>query len=262
MASERSGIDKLQDVMGSLRDPERGCPWDLKQTNKSLIPYTIEEAYEVAHAIEQGCDDELKGELGDLLFQIVFYSQIAAEENRFTFNDVATSVAEKLIVRHPHVFGDTKFETDQAFKSAWEEQKANERKEKAQNSLLDDIPMALPALKRATKIQKRVSHVGFDWSDSQQVLDKIVEEAREVEEAKAQCDPSALAEEVGDLLFSCVNLSRHLGVDAEQALQAANKKFMRRFRALEAGIEGDGKSLADCSIEELEQWWLKVKNSE
>jgi len=254
----KSGIEKLIAVMQSLRDPLGGCPWDLKQDYQSILPFTIEEVYEVAEAIETEDFDSLKGELGDLLFQVIFYAQIAREEGRFEFNDIVEIICEKLIRRHPHVFTNAQFEDEKQLNQAWEEAKQNERQQKSPGtaSVLDDIPKALPELKRAHKIQKRVAKIGFDWHDVSQVWDKINEERAEVLQAAESGDLHHLQEELGDLLFAVVNLTRHYGVDADQALRLANLKFERRFRHLEANAEHP---LSQYSLEQLEELWQKAK---
>ncbi|CAD5106415.1 nucleoside triphosphate pyrophosphohydrolase [Zestomonas carbonaria] len=267
-------LDDLLHLMARLRDPRHGCPWDLKQSYATIVPYTIEEAYEVADAIERGDFEHLPGELGDLLFQVVYYSQLAREEGRFTFDEVVDSITRKLIRRHPHVFvdGDLYGEPDPArleeaaVKQRWEELKAEERAAKAaepeQLSLLDDVPAALPALSRAVKLQKRAAQVGFDWPEALPVFDKVREELDEVLEAMSEDDPQALADEVGDLLFAVTNLARHLKVDPETALRAANGKFERRFRYIEQVLREQGRSPEACSLEELDSLWNRAKREE
>ena len=257
-------LDDLLQLMARLRHPEHGCPWDLKQSYASIVPYTLEEAYEVADAIERGDFDHLPGELGDLLFQVVYYSQLAAEEGRFGFAEVVDGITAKLIRRHPHVFPDgdlyaapdaQKLE-EAAVKQRWEELKAEERAARAaapeQLSLLDDVPQALPALSRAAKLQKRAAQVGFDWPEALPVLDKVREELDEVLEAMSENDPQAIAEELGDLLFVVVNLARHLKVEPEAALRAANGKFERRFRFIEQALRDAGRPIENCSLDELD----------
>jgi ATP diphosphatase len=260
--------------MARLRDPQHGCPWDLKQSYASIVPYTIEEAYEVADAIERGDFEHLPGELGDLLFQVVYYSQLAREEGRFEFAEVVDGITRKLIRRHPHVFvdGDLYGAPDvarleeAAVKQRWEELKAEERAEKAatpeQLSLLDDVPNALPALSRAVKLQKRAAQVGFDWPAALPVVDKVREELDEVLEAMSENDPQAIAEEVGDLLFVVTNLARHLKVDPESALRAANGKFEQRFRFIEQALREAGRAMEDCNLEELDVLWGEAKKLE
>ncbi|MCJ1882920.1 nucleoside triphosphate pyrophosphohydrolase [Pseudomonas nitroreducens] len=270
-------MHKLEDLlylMARLRDPQNGCPWDLKQSYATIVPYTLEEAYEVADAIERGDFDHLREELGDLLFQVVYYAQLAREEGRFEFDAVVDGITTKLIRRHPHVFpdGDLYGEPDPAkleeaaVKQRWEELKAEERAAKAaepvQLSLLDDVPNALPALSRAAKLQKRASQVGFDWADALPVVDKVREELDEVLEAMAGGDTEAQAEEVGDLLFVVVNLARKLKVDPESALRAANAKFERRFRYIETALRDQGRTLEDSNLEEMDELWGAAKRDE
>lgn len=267
-------IDDLLHLMARLRDPQHGCPWDLRQNYASIVPYTIEEAYEVADAIERGDFEHLPGELGDLLFQVVYYSQLAREEGRFGFEQVVDAITTKLIRRHPHVFPDADLYgapdrarlEEAAVKQRWEELKAQERAEKAaapeQLSLLDDVPTALPALSRAAKLQKRAAQVGFDWPDALPVVDKVREELGEVLEAMSENDAEAIGEEVGDLLFVVTNLARHLKVDPESALRAANSKFERRFRYIEQALREAGRALGDCALEELDALWGEAKKLE
>lgn len=267
-------LDDLLQLMARLRHPEHGCPWDLKQSYASIVPYTLEEAYEVADAIERGDFDHLPGELGDLLFQVVYYSQLAAEEGRFGFAEVVDGITTKLIRRHPHVFPDGDLYAapdaarleEAAVKQRWEELKAEERAAKAeapeQLSLLDDVPQALPALSRAAKLQKRAAQVGFDWPEALPVLDKVREELDEVLEAMSENDPQAIAEELGDLLFVVVNLARHLKVEPEAVLRAANGKFERRFRFIEQALRDAGRPIENCSLDELDALWGEAKKQE
>ena len=248
-------LPDLLHLMARLRDPQHGCPWDLQQDYASIVPHTLEEAYEVADAIESGDFEHLPGELGDLLFQVVYYSQLAREEGRFDFATVVDAITRKLVRRHPHVFpnGDLYGSPElprldeAAIKRRWEEIKAEERAEKAaapeQLSLLDDVPSALPALSRAAKLQKRAAQVGFDWPEALPVVDKVREELDEVLDAMSESDPQAIAEELGDLLFVVVNLARHLKVDPENALRAANGKFERRFRFIEQALRDAGRPI-------------------
>lgn len=267
-------LDDLLQLMARLRHPEHGCPWDLKQSYASIVPYTLEEAYEVADAIERGDFDHLPGELGDLLFQVVYYSQLATEEGRFGFAEVVDGITSKLIRRHPHVFPDgdlygapdaQKLE-EAAVKQRWEELKAEERAAKAETpeqlSLLDDVPQAMPALSRAAKLQKRAAQVGFDWPEALPVLDKVREELDEVLEAMSENDPQAIAEELGDLLFAVANLARHLKVEPEAALRAANGKFERRFRFIEQALREAGRPIENCSLDELDALWGEAKKQE
>lgn len=266
-------LDDLLHLMARLRDPQYGCPWDLKQNYASIVPHTIEEAYEVADTIERGDFEHLQGELGDLLFQVVYYSQLAREEGRFEFDGVVDSITRKLIRRHPHVFPtgelyapvDTPSLSEAQVKSRWEEIKAEERAEKSQPeqlSLLDDVPAALPALSRAAKLQKRAATVGFDWPAALPVLDKVREELDEVLQAMADGDADALEDEVGDLLFAAVNLARHLKQDPEHALRRANRKFERRFRFIEQALRDSGRSIEDCNLDELDALWGEAKRQE
>ncbi|MEC7475020.1 MAG: nucleoside triphosphate pyrophosphohydrolase [Pseudomonadota bacterium] len=270
-------MDQLPDLlhlMARLRDPQHGCPWDLQQNYASIVPHTLEEAYEVADAIESGDFDHLPGELGDLLFQVVYYSQLAREEGRFDFATVVDAITRKLVRRHPHVFPDGDLYgspelprlDEAAIKQRWEEIKAEERAEKAaapeQLSLLDDVPSALPALSRAAKLQKRAAQVGFDWPEALPVVDKVREELGEVLEAMSENDPQAIAEELGDLLFVVVNLARHLKVDPENALRAANGKFERRFRFIEQALREAGRPIESCDLEELDGLWGEAKKAE
>lgn len=256
-----SGLDKLIEIMSMLRDPEHGCPWDLKQDFASIVPHTIEEAYEVADAIEREDYPELKKELGDLLFQTVFYSQLGQEQGLFDFQQVADAMCDKLIRRHPHVFNSSSFIDELAIKANWEQEKAKERLESNANntSALDDIPQALPALSRSYKIQKRASSVGFDWPNITGVIDKIAEEVEEVREELTHSDKSIdrIADELGDLYFALTNLVRHLGLKPEQVVHQANKKFEARFRLVE---KLTSKPLNEMDIEQLELLWQRAKN--
>lgn len=255
---------RLLNIMQILRDPENGCPWDIQQTFDSIVPYTIEEVYEVADAIDQQDFEQLKDELGDLLLQIVYYTQMAREKNLFDFEDVAGAICNKLIRRHPHVF-DKQYVGDDVSQSnkAWEYIKQQERSEKSDtdsNSLLNDIPMTMPQLLRARKIQKRVASVGFDWQEIAGVIEKVDEELAELKEVmNTDHNQEALEEELGDLLFSIVNLSRHIKVNAEEALRKGNKKFIRRFQHLENKIKCDGGVIENYSLKELEQLWQQAK---
>lgn len=258
---QRSGLDKLLEIMSMLRDPEHGCPWDLKQSFASIVPHTIEEAYEVADAIEREDYAELKKELGDLLFQTVFYAQLGQEQNLFDFQQVAEAMCDKLIRRHPHVFNSSEFSSESDIKANWEQEKAKERVEANANntSALDDIPLALPALSRAYKIQKRASSVGFDWPDITGVIDKIAEEVEEVKEELNHPEQSMdrVADELGDLYFALTNLVRHLGLKPEQVVHQANQKFEARFRLVEALTDTPLNAL---NIDQLEALWQQAKN--
>ncbi|MBP8173147.1 MAG: nucleoside triphosphate pyrophosphohydrolase [Aeromonadaceae bacterium] len=266
MEQQRYQLADLLAIMQKLRDPEQGCPWDKKQSFASIVPYTLEEAYEVADSIERQDMSALKGELGDLLFQVVFYSQMASEQRLFNFADVVDGVSEKLVRRHPHVFGEAQFADTRAVNANWEAEKAKERlqKDASASSVLDDIPLAMPAMSRANKIQKRCAAVGFDWDALPPVVDKVHEEIAEVlhEVAQEPRDEAKVAEELGDLLFATINLVRHLKKDPEQVLRLANQKFERRFRQVEAQISANGHSLRDVSLDEMEQVWQRVKQSE
>lgn len=260
--------DDLLRIMAKLRDPDGGCPWDVEQDFASIAPYTIEEAYEVADAIEQSDMESLKGELGDLLLQVVFHAQMASEAGHFEYADVVNAVSEKMVVRHPHVFGDVSIEDADAQTKAWEDQKAAERAAKAEASgrvasVLDDVARGLPALMRAEKLQKRAARVGFDWPTVEPVFDKVREELDEVSvEIDRGSDPARLEDELGDVLFTCVNLARKLGTDPETALRRTNAKFERRFRDVETYAAEDGKPLSDLDIEALEALWVRAKEAE
>jgi len=257
-------ISRLIEIMAALRNPQTGCPWDKEQTYATIAPYTLEETYEVLDAISREDFDDLRGELGDLLFQVVFYAQMAQEEGRFDFNDICAAISDKLERRHPHIFGDAQAGNSAEVLERWEQIKTAERAEKAQHSALDDIPHSLPALMRAHKIQKRCSTVGFDWTTIGPVLDKVYEEIDEVmDEAKqAVVDQARVEEEMGDLLFATVNLSRHLGVKAEVALQKANLKFERRFREVERLVQERGLEMTGVDLETMETIWQQVKRQE
>lgn len=254
-------ISRLTEIMARLRTPETGCPWDLQQTFSTIAPYTIEEAYEVADAIARGDLDDLQDELGDLLLQVVFHARMAEEAGRFSFGDVVLAITEKLIRRHPHVFGSKRGLAPDEVKRLWEEIKAEERRAKstaaADESLLDGVPVALPALLRAEKIQKRAARGGFDWPDRQGPLDKIAEEVTELKRASTSAE---IEEEIGDLLFSVVNYARHASVDPEAALRNANAKFERRFRGVEKRVAVVGKKVADLPLDELELLWQSEKS--
>lgn len=265
-----SEITRLLAIMEKLRDPETGCPWDIEQTFATIAPHTIEEAYEVADAIEHEDWPHLREELGDLLLQVVFHAQMAKDEKMFDFNDVASGIAEKMLKRHPHVFGDDVIETADAQTIAWEAQKEAERKAKAAEkgeeppSALDGVAGGLPSLTRALKLQKRAVRVGFDWPDVNGVLDKIREELEEVEEEVRAVNLSQdrIKDEIGDLLFTVVNLARWAGVDPDSALRSCNVKFERRFKAMENGVRGTGKEMTEATLEEMERYWQAAKESE
>ncbi|WP_408618518.1 nucleoside triphosphate pyrophosphohydrolase [Celerinatantimonas sp. YJH-8] len=255
-------LDSLLAIMQKLRDPEMGCPWDRKQTFDSVVPCSIEEVYEVAEAIRLRDYADLRLELGDLLFQVVFYAQLGKEQQLFDFSSIIEGICEKLIRRHPHVFGEQSFHSEAALTANWEAEKAKERQLKAAVSVLDDVPLSLPALSRAQKLQKRCANVGFDWEHAEQVIEKVAEELEEVKVEQQLGRRDALAEEIGDLMFSCVNLARKHKFDSESLLRQANEKFERRFRALEQGIKQQGKSVAECDSETLEAAWKQVKLTE
>ena len=255
------GMPRLLEIMRALRDPEDGCPWDIEQNFNTIAPYTIEEAYEVADAIERENWDDLKNELGDLLLQTVYHTQMAEEEDRFNFNDVVNQISEKMIQRHPHVFGnENRNKTASQQVKDWESIKAEERLKKNQAGILDDVALNLPALVRSLKLQKRAARVGFDWPNLSQVLDKIDEETKELIEAKKTEPQERISEEFGDLMFSIVNLGRHLKVDPEEALKQTNRKFINRFKFVEESIQSQGKKIQDTSLEEMEGLWQQAKD--
>ena len=257
-------IEELLAIMRRLRDPNGGCPWDLEQNFSTIAPYTIEEAYEVSSAIETKDYAALKDELGDLLLQVVFHAQMADEAKLFAFEDVVRAICDKMIRRHPHVFAAGGARTPEAVTVAWDEIKRREREGKPVKAqgLLDDVPRALPALMRAIKLQNRAALVGFDWPSAVNVTDKIAEETRELAEAAASGKTAKVAEEFGDLLFAMANLGRHLKIDPEDALRAANAKFVRRFKGIEAGLAAQGRKPEDASLEEMEALWQKAKHTE
>jgi nucleoside triphosphate diphosphatase len=255
-----SGIDRLLEIMARLRDPDTGCPWDIEQTFATIAPYTLEEAHEVADAIDRQAWGELRGELGDLLFQTVYHAQMASEAGHFTFADVVTAISDKMVARHPHVFGDaSRDKTPVQQTRDWEAAKAAER---GTARTLDGIAAALPSLTRALKLQNRAARVGFDWPSTAEVLDKLVEEAREVVEARDTLSHAALTEEIGDLLFVMANLARHLKVDPEAALRAANQKFTRRFARIEDWLAETGKTPAQSDLAEMDALWTRAKHEE
>ncbi len=266
-------IAKLVEIMAALRTPKTGCPWDLEQSFETIVPYTIEEAYEVAEAVSRGDLADLKDELGDLLLQVVFHARMAEEQGAFAFPNVVEAITEKLIRRHPHVFGDRRGMTAADVKGLWAKIKGEEKEKRRAKraaagldasppSLLDDVPLALPALSRAETLQRRVVAVGFDWPDTAQVIDKIREELAETEVALKKQDRAELADEIGDLLFTVANLARHAGIDAEDALRATNRKFERRFRFVESGLAARGKAPVQSSLDEMEALWQDAKAAE
>lgn len=263
-------LDDLLFLMERLRDPTHGCPWDLKQSYETIAPSTLEEAYEVVDAIERGDYPHLREELGDLLFQTIFYSQLAKEQNLFSFADIIDTLTAKLIRRHPHVFPDGHLystandETSSPIdvNQNWEAIKSAERQQKGMRGLLADIPLALPSLTRAAKLQKRAAQVGFDWPDVSQVMEKVEEELSELQHAMAQQASEAIEAELGDLLFTCVNLARHLKIDPETALRKANAKFTSRFEQIEKAAEEEGVTLAQLTPSELDERWNAAKRRE
>jgi len=257
---DRGDIKKLLDIMAALRDPKSGCPWDLAQDFGTIAPYTIEEACEVADCIERGAFDELPGELGDLLLQVVFHAQMGTDGGRFGFADVVESICDKMVRRHPHVFGDAKAGTGDEVAASWEEIKRQERS--GRGRLLDDVALALPALSRALKLGRRAASVGFDWPAPEPVRAKIDEELAELDRAVASETPGRVEAELGDLLFSIVNLCRHLKVDPEQALRRANARFVRRFNYVEAEVAAAGGDFSRFGADELETFWADAKSAE
>jgi ATP diphosphatase len=260
-------IDRLLEIMARLRDPNGGCPWDLEQTFHTIAPHTIEEAYEVADAIEHGDMAALKDELGDLLFQVVYYAQMAREAGDFDFDAIAGAISDKMIRRHPHVFGDVTVDSADAMVLRWEDQKAVEREAKAANagqplSVLDGITGGLPALTRAIKLQKRAARVGFDWAETPDILDKIEEEIGELRHELAEADKARLQDELGDLLFAVTNLARRLEIDPETALRGTNAKFDRRFRRIESLLADDGRTPDQSNLDEMETLWQRAKREE
>ncbi|WP_445496943.1 nucleoside triphosphate pyrophosphohydrolase [Photorhabdus sp. SF281] len=254
-------IERLRGIMAQLRHPQQGCPWDKEQTFKTIAPYTLEETYEVIDAIERGDFSDLKEELGDLLFQVVFYAEMGKEQQLFDFDDICNAISDKLERRHPHIFDQQQNISSDVAINGWEKRKAQERAQKDLHSLLDDIPASLPALMKAYKMQKRCASVGFDWDTLGPVLDKVYEEIDEVmdEAHQAVVDEQHLEEEIGDLLFTVVNLSRHLGYKPEIALQKACNKFERRFKGVEKLILSKGQTLEAATLAEMEKMWQQVK---
>jgi nucleoside triphosphate diphosphatase len=255
-------IRRLLDIMKALRDPAGGCPWDREQTFETIAPYTIEEAYEVADAIARRDLETLPDELGDLLFQVVYHARIAEEEGHFAFADVARLVADKMVRRHPHVFGDARMHDAAAQTAAWEEQKRSERAERAETGALAGVPVGLPALTRALKLTARAARVGFDWPDPAAVLEKLDEEVAELRAELAPADPARLADEVGDMLFVLANLARKLSLDPEECLRAANAKFVRRFSKMEQLSDSKRLTLAEMPLAAMETLWQEAKRAE
>jgi ATP diphosphatase len=257
IADPAGGLPRLREIMRRLRDPESGCPWDIEQTFASIAPYTVEEAHEVADAIARAAWDELPGELGDLLLQTVYHAQMADEAGLFDLDTVVAAISGKMIARHPHVFGpESRDKTADQQTADWERAKAAER---GPARVLDGVALGLPALTRAVKLQKRAARVGFDWPSTDQVLDKIVEETRELAEARETLTGAGIEEEFGDLLFVMANLARHLNIDPEAALRAANRKFERRFRRIEDWLAEDGRKPADSTLAEMDALWNRAK---
>ncbi len=258
-------MDALLAIMSRLRDPETGCPWDLRQDFRTIVPYTVEETYELVDAIEAADYEQVREELGDVLFQVVFYAQLGAERELFDFKDVLDGISSKLVSRHPHVFGDLQAsETGESLSEAevkqnWERFKQAEREKKMRSAILDDVPRALPSLSRAQKLQKRAARVGFDWQDTDGVWSKIEEEMAELREAIAADSQAEIEAELGDVLIAVVNLARHLGIDAETATRRANGRFEDRFRLMEQAADEDGVALDQETVEQLEERWQRAK---
>ncbi|TKA96839.1 nucleoside triphosphate pyrophosphohydrolase [Cereibacter changlensis] len=260
IADPEGGLPRLLEIMRRLRDPATGCPWDIEQDFASIAPYTIEEAHEVADAIEREAWDELEGELGDLLLQTVYHAQMGAEAGLFDFGSVTRAIADKMVARHPHVFGtESRDKSPDQQTADWERIKAAERAGKAQDRVLDGVALGLPALTRAVKLQKRAARVGFDWPSTNEVLDKLIEESRELVEARDTLTQTEVEEEFGDLMFVMANLARHMKVDPEAALRAANSKFTRRFARIEDWLAETGRSPADSDLAEMDDLWNRAK---
>ena len=268
-----SDIRRLIEIMAALRTPGTGCPWDLEQDFRTIVPYTLEEAYEVADAIERGDFDDLREELGDLLLQVVYHARMAEEAGEFAFADVVQTITEKMIRRHPHVFGDAEARAAGSAKGMWDKIKQQEKDAKRAARLarglppedggagyLDGVPVVMPALVRALKLQEKAARVGFDWKEAKPILDKIEEEIGELREAMAAGDRTAMADEFGDVLFSLVNFGRHLGIEAETALRGTNDKFRTRFHAVEKALAEQDRTLAEASLDEMEALWQRAKN--
>lgn len=262
-------IKDLLYLMQRLRDPKDGCPWDIAQDFSSIVPHTLEESYELADAIEKGDFNHIREELGDVLFQVVFYAQLGAEQQQFDFQTIVSGLTEKLLRRHPHVFpegtlesrtGEQKTETAEV-KSTWEAIKSEERRSKQQHGVLDDVPVSLPALTRAAKLQKRAARAGFDWENTDQIITKLHEELQELDEARKEQNKDAIRHEMGDVIFCCVNLARRLDIEAESALRGCNKRFENRFRYIEKCLAESGSSLEQASLEEMDKLWDEAKHS-
>ena len=264
-------INRLLDIMAALRTPVTGCPWDLEQDFQSIKPYTIEEAYEVADAIERGDLDDLRDELGDLLLQVVFHARMAEEAGEFAFGDVVEAITAKMIRRHPHVFGAADADDPAKVKRQWDEIKAEEKRERAERRArrgvtedfkaghLGSVPRALPALTEALKLQQQAARVGFDWSEPEPILDKIEEEIGEFRAALQSGDKARIADELGDMIFAAVNIGRHVGVEPEMALRGTNTKFRRRFAHIEEVLEANGESLEEATLDRMEELWQQAK---
>ena len=268
MTQTQYSVADLLRVMQRLRDPETGCPWDVRQDFKSIVPSTLEECYELAQAIEHDDFDHVAEELGDVLFQVIFYAQLGEEQDLFSFEDIVNTLVEKLLRRHPHVFADGKIEglvSDRSsiedVRKSWEAIKQRERHEKRQTGVLADVPLALPALSRAQKVQKRAAQVRFDWEGVPAVLDKLQEELEELREAMSSKDAYEVHNEMGDVLFTCVNLTRHLGLDAEETLRYSTDKFERRFQHMEVAAKADGMILPTMNERQREELWQRAKES-
>ncbi|MGE0499832.1 MAG: nucleoside triphosphate pyrophosphohydrolase [Rhizobiaceae bacterium] len=268
-------ISRLIEIMAALRTPVTGCPWDLEQDFSTIAPYTLEEAYEVADAIQRGDLDDLRDELGDLLLQVVFHARMAEEENAFNFGDVVEAITRKMIRRHPHVFGDENARSAGSAKGQWDRIKADEKAEKRAARLargldpedhgkgyLDGVPVAMPALTRALKLQEKAAKAGFDWKEAAPILDKIEEEIGELRQAMNEERPDAIADEFGDVMFALVNLGRHLSVDAETALRGTNEKFRGRLHFIERALAETGRTLEQSSLDEMEMLWQRAKTAE
>ena len=262
-------LNDLLYLMQRLRDPKDGCPWDLAQDFSSIVPHTLEESYELADAIEKGDFGHIREELGDVLFQVIFYAQLGAEQQQFDFQSIVSGLTEKLVRRHPHVFPDGTLESRMnqqktktaEVKNTWESIKSEERKNKQQHGVLDDVPVSLPALSRATKLQKRAARAGFDWENIDQIINKLHEELDELAEAREDKNKEAIHHEIGDVIFCCVNLARRLDTEAESALRGCNQRFENRFRYIEKCLAEAGSSFEDASLEEMDKLWDEAKHS-
>lgn len=263
-SNAEKSLTALIEVMARLRHPETGCAWDLEQSHETIAPYTIEEAYEVAEAVERGEPDLIRDELGDLLLQIVFQSRIGEENGNFDFASVADCITRKMIRRHPHIFGDDHYRTPEEQRQAWEDMKASERSEKKEHGTLDGVATTLPPVTKAVKLQKRAARVGFDWTDPKDVMGKVKEELKEVETEMASgvSNKDELEAELGDLLFAVINLARKCKVDPDHALNLTNRKFIKRFETMEQLAKSHGKTLAECTLQQMDAWWNDAKRLE